>query len=93
MRQVQYNPELTCGEVLRTIDIPTGHDAICKEKALHTYIKSDRPELIVEPTVFKDHIRTVSEIYHSCGRTYLEHLMSALEAGWDPRSGEPPRAA
>lgn len=93
VRQVQYNPELTRGKVLRTINVATGHDAICKEKALHSYIKSDRPELTVEPTVFKEHIRTVSEIYHSCGRTYLEHLMSALEDGWDPRSGEPPRAA
>lgn len=87
MRQVQIAPELTRATLVRTLPIPSGHDAICIEKALHSHIKANRPEFIVSPEIFRDHINTTSEIYHIHGRAYIERLMSAVEAGWNPRCG------
>jgi len=84
MRQVQHDPEVTRGSVRRAIDMITGHRAICVEKALHAHIKSHRPDLIVPPEFFRKHIRTTSEVYHRHGRSYVEALLDAVDAGWDP---------
>ena len=85
MRQVQCNPDLTRGSLLRKIDVETGHRAICVEKALHSHIRRNRPDLIVPPEIFRDHIRTTSEVYHRHGKPYIEALLDAVESGWDPR--------
>jgi len=84
MRQVQIDPEVTKGSVLRSVALETGHRAICVEKALHSHIKAHRPDLIVPPDLFRSDIRTTSEIYHRHGRTYISALLDAVEAGWDP---------
>jgi len=84
MRQVQFDPAKTEGKVQRVIEIETGHRAIGVEKALHSHIKAHRPDLIVPPELFREHIRTTSEIYHRHGRSYISALLDAIEAGWDP---------
>jgi len=85
MRQVQIDPTRTCGSVLRKIDIETGHRAICVEKALHSHIRRNRPDLVVPPELFRAHLRTTSEIYHRHGKPYIEALLDAVANGWDPR--------
>ncbi|WP_299648466.1 hypothetical protein [uncultured Tateyamaria sp.] len=84
MRQVQFDPTNTEGKVQRVVEIETGHRAICVEKALHSHIKAHRPDLIVPPELFRERIRTTSEIYHSHARSYISALLDAVEAGWDP---------
>ena len=84
MRQVQRDPDQTRGSLLRKIDIETGHRAICVEKALHSHIRRNRPDLIVPPELFRDHIRTTSEVYHRHGKPYIEALLDAVKSGWDP---------
>ncbi|WP_299146688.1 GIY-YIG nuclease family protein [uncultured Tateyamaria sp.] len=84
MRQVQIDPSITKGSVLRSIPAETGHRAICLEKALHSHIKTHRPDLIVPPELFRTHIGTTSEIYHRHGRSYISALLDAVVAGWDP---------
>lgn len=84
LRQVQVAPEETQGTLDLEIDIATGHDAICLEKALHRHIKTHRPELIVERDLFRDHLKTTSEIYYARGRAVIIALIDAVDNGWDP---------
>lgn len=84
LRQVQFHPAKTGGKVQRVVEIETWHHAICVEKALHSQIKANRPDLIVPPELFSKHIRTTSEIYHTHARSYISALLDAVEAGWDP---------
>lgn len=84
LRQVQLDPSDTRGTLDREIDVETGHDAICLEKAMHRHIKTHRPELIVERVHFDEHLRTTSEIYHERGRALILALIDAADNGWDP---------
>ena len=88
LEQVQIQPSETRGTLDREIKIDTGHRAICLEKALHSFIKRERPDLIVPQAQFADHIRTTSEIYHEHGRVYITSLLDAVDAGWDPNNPE-----
>ena len=84
LRQVQFDPDKTRGTLDRAIDIKSGHRAICLEKAMHQYIQTHRPDLIVERDLFRDHLTTTSEIYHAHGRTFISALIDAADNGWDP---------
>lgn len=84
LRQVQYDCDKTLGILERQIDLKSGHRAICVEKALHHHIKTYRPGLIVDRSVFESHLRTKSEIYHARGRAYISTLLDRFENGWDP---------
>ncbi|SEG37461.1 hypothetical protein [Jhaorihella thermophila] len=94
LRQVQRDPGQTQGKLLRAIPIESGHRAICIEKALHAHIRAHCPDLIVPPALFRGPIRTTSEIYHHHARSYIQALLEAVAAGWDPSaSGSPDNAA
>lgn len=84
LRQVQLAPRKTQGTLDLEIDVATGHDAICLEKALHRYIKTHRPELVVERDLFRAHLTTTSEIYHARARAFIIALIDAVDNGWDP---------
>ena len=88
MRQVQFVPEETRGTLDHEIDIETGHRAICLEKAMHRYIKKQRPDLVVERDHFRDRLKTTSEIYHERGRAFISALIDAVDNGWDPNLSE-----
>jgi hypothetical protein len=90
MRQVQYDPLVTRGAVIRDIPMPTGHEAMRFEKALHSFISASWPDLIVPPDIFKPHLRTISEIYDRRAEAIISDLLDAVLAGWDPSSGKPP---
>ncbi len=91
LRQVQENPEVTKGTLLRETPVETGHRAICVEKALHSHIATHRPDLIVPPNLFQAHMRTTSEIYHRHAKTYISALLDAVATGWEPGAAAPPR--
>ena len=88
LEQVQVRPAETLGTLDREIKVDTGHRAICLEKALHSRIKRERPDLIVPQAKFAGQIRTTSEIYYEYGRSYITSLLDAVDAGWDPNNSE-----
>ncbi|WP_339638141.1 hypothetical protein [uncultured Sulfitobacter sp.] len=90
MRQVQYDPLVTQGAVIRDIPVPTGHQAVRIEKALHSFIAASWPDLLVPPDNFEPHLRTISEIYDRRAEAFVSDLFDAVVAGWDPSSGTPP---
>ncbi|QFT61951.1 hypothetical protein FIU91_03335 [Roseivivax sp. THAF30] len=71
----------TPSRILRTVPVPTGHDAVCQEKKAHTYMRRYNPELIVPKSVYGDAINTRSEIYHISAEPILRHLLDRIEAG------------
>ncbi|MEP0961035.1 MAG: hypothetical protein ABJQ70_12650 [Roseobacter sp.] len=84
LRQVQLDRGETQGTLDQEIELKTGHDAICLEKAMHRHIKAHWPKLIVTREDFRDHLTTTSEIYHACGRAFIIALINAVDNGWDP---------
>lgn len=67
-------------EILRTIAMPTGHEARAEEEACHRVIKSDAPELVVPKAVFGDQINTQSEIYRAEAAARIHALLDQIEA-------------
>ncbi len=93
LRQLQHDPARTRGAIMREIAMETGHRAVCVEKALHALVRRRRPDLVVPPELFRDHLRTGSEVYHRRGLPWISGLLDDVEAGRDPGardlSGEP----
>ncbi|OCX66883.1 hypothetical protein BFP70_04115 [Thioclava sp. SK-1] len=52
-------------ELLRTIPQPTGHAALCQEKALHRALKKSHPDAIIPHDHFRDWLSVKTEIYGS----------------------------
>ena len=50
-------------ELLRTVPQPTGHAALCQEKALHRALKKSHPDAIIPHEHFRDWLSVKSEIY------------------------------
>lgn len=49
--------------ILRVVPVPTGHQAICIEKGLHSNLRREHPEAVVDPACWRGRIRVGSEIY------------------------------
>ena len=90
MRQVQYDPLVTRGTVIRDVPVPTGHQALRFEKALHSFISGSWPDLVVPSENFEPYLRTISEIYDQSAEAFISDLFDAVVAGWDPSSDKPP---
>lgn len=72
--QLVVGQEMPC-EILRTVAVPTGREALCIEKRLHKMLQRDHPECIVDPASYRGQIRVISEIYDaSLTPTILDHL-------------------
>ncbi len=50
-------------EPLRTVPQPTGHAALCQEKALHRALKTSHPDAIIPHEHFRDWLAVKTEIY------------------------------
>ena len=90
MRQVEYDPLVTRGTVIRDVPVPTGHQAMRFEKALHSFISGSWPDLVVPSENFEPYLRTISEIYDQSAEAFISDLFDAVGAGWDPSSDKPP---
>ena len=90
VRQVQHDPLVTKGAVIRDIPMTTGHQAVRIKKALHSFIAASWPDLIVPSKNFEQHLRTVSEIYDHRAEAFISDLLDAVVDGWDPTSDMPP---
>ncbi|WP_299416224.1 GIY-YIG nuclease family protein [uncultured Sulfitobacter sp.] len=72
--QLVVGQEMPC-EILRTVAVPTGRQALCIEKGLHKMLQLNHPECIVDPASYRGQIRVASEIYDaSLTPTILGHL-------------------
>ncbi|SFY44320.1 hypothetical protein SAMN04244548_04930 [Paracoccus pantotrophus] len=49
--------------ILRTVEVASGHKAICTEKALHARLRAAHPDAVVDPLSYRGQIRVRSEIY------------------------------
>jgi hypothetical protein len=67
-------------EILRTVAMPTGHEARAEEEACHRVLKSDAPELIVPKAIFGNQINTQSEIYRAEAAPQIHALLDQIEA-------------
>lgn len=50
-------------ELLRTVPQPSGHAALCQEKALHCALKKSHPDAIIPHEHFRDWLSVKTEIY------------------------------
>lgn len=60
--QLKRDPDMPCS-ILRVVAVPTGRDAIRLEKRLHTMLRREHPDCVVDPSAYKSQIRVKSEIY------------------------------
>ncbi|SEL96152.1 hypothetical protein SAMN05444413_1281, partial [Roseivivax marinus] len=79
-QQLGIARETPC-RILRTVPVPTGHDAVRQEKAAHAYMRRHHPELIVAKSAYGDAINTRTEIYRLAAEPILRHLLNRIEAG------------
>jgi hypothetical protein len=66
-------------EVLRTIQLPTGHDARKEEEAAHDFLRDTFPEWVVPKSVFGNGVNTMSEIYRPAATQEMHRLLDEIE--------------
>lgn len=62
--QLVQDKNMPC-EILKTVPVNTGHQAICLEQRLHAKLRKDHPATIVDPQVYRGQINVKSEIYEA----------------------------
>ena len=62
LHQLQIDRDMPC-EILRRVQMPTGHHAIRVEKRLHARLRGHHPQAVIDPQVYRGKIRVRSEIY------------------------------
>ena len=65
--------------LVRTIEIPTGRDAIRLEKELHLTLRRLHPEAVLDRSVFAGQVKVVSELYDAGIEAVIMDLLDALE--------------
>lgn len=77
--QLQIDRQMPC-QILRTVTMPSGHDAIRAEKNLHRRLRRAHPGALVDPAVWADRINVRSEIYHKSLLPVLMDLLDEVQA-------------
>ncbi|ETX11965.1 hypothetical protein OCH239_18865 [Roseivivax halodurans JCM 10272] len=70
----------TPSRILRTVSVPTGHEAVIREKAAHAYMRRHHPEMILPKSVYGDAINTRTEIYRLAAEPILRRLLDCIAA-------------
>lgn len=65
--------------LIRSIEIPTGRDAIQLEKELHLTLRRLHPEAVLDRGVFAGQVNVVSELYDAQIEAVIMDLLDALE--------------
>ena len=68
-------------ELIRTVAMPTGREALVAEKAMHARLRAELPELVVPAEELSGLIRVVSEIYHAQAEPRICGLLDDIEDG------------
>ena len=77
--QLQSGLERT-GELMQVVPLPTGHLALCEEKAMHGRLQVDLPGAIVLRPRFAGQIKVRSEIYTPDALPMITSLLDDLKA-------------
>ncbi|MFN4129356.1 MAG: GIY-YIG nuclease family protein [Paracoccaceae bacterium] len=77
--QLQRDAEMPC-QILRQVEISSGQKAIRIEKAMHSHLKSQYPDLAVDPAAWQGQIRVKSEIYDSSLSPVILSMLDDLDA-------------
>ena len=80
LRQQLGDAARKTGQILRVIDLETGHAALKAEKRAHHTLRKRHPELVINPSVFADQITTKSEIYAPSAKARILALMDQIVA-------------
>lgn len=65
--------------LIRTIPIPSGHEAIRREKALHAVLGQHFPDAVLDRAEFADEVKVVSEIYCASIEPEIMRLLDEAE--------------
>lgn len=79
LHQLRVNRAMPC-EILRTVEMASGHQAIRTEKALHAQLRDAHPEAVVDPASYRTQIRVRSEIYDAALTPLILALLDGIEA-------------
>ncbi|MBK5927337.1 hypothetical protein CCR87_08360 [Rhodobaculum claviforme] len=71
-------------EILDSVPMPRGRDALRIEKALHGRLARQAPQLRIPRARFENHLKVGSEIYHSALERPLRRAFDRLRAGVQP---------
>ncbi len=77
--QLKLDAQMPC-QVLRVVSMPTGHAALCAEKAMHKRLKKAHPAAAVDPSAWRSQIRVKTEIYDGALTPVILGMLDALEA-------------
>ncbi|MCL3882680.1 GIY-YIG nuclease family protein [Marivita sp. GX14005] len=76
---LQRDREMPC-EILRTVAVPTGQEAIRIEKGLHAKLRREHSECVVAPEAYRGQIRVQSEIYDGSLTNIILAELAQIEA-------------
>ncbi|UMA65330.1 hypothetical protein LVO79_02360 [Roseivivax marinus] len=65
--------------ILRTLEVPTGHRAVCLEKSAHAEMRRLHPDWIVPKMEYGDAINTRTEIYRPDAESALCAILDRIE--------------
>ena len=82
IHQLRRSSEMPC-EILTSVPVATGNDAIRVEKKLHARLRREHPEAIVDPQSYSAHIRVRSEIYDAALTPVILEMLGDLAQGSD----------
>jgi hypothetical protein len=68
------------GQILRVIDLRTGHAALNHENWAHNVLRRNHPEIVVPRSAFEGQITTKSEIYTCAAEPHIRRLMDVIES-------------
>ena len=78
IHQLRRDPEMPC-EILKTVAVPRGNDAIRIEKRLHARLTREHADTVVSPASYRQHIRVRSEIYDASLTPVILGLLDEIE--------------
>ncbi|QUJ77932.1 GIY-YIG nuclease family protein [Sulfitobacter albidus] len=82
--QLISDPAMPCA-ILRKVAVPSGQIAIRKEKALHRKFRRDYADAVVDPAIYKGHIKVKSEIYDDRLTETILAELDAIATDFTPR--------
>ncbi|WP_156943848.1 GIY-YIG nuclease family protein [Roseivivax isoporae] len=65
--------------ILRTVQVSTGHQAVCVEKSAHAEMRRHHPDLIVPKSAYGNAINTRTEIYRADAEAVLCAILDRIE--------------
>lgn len=65
--------------LIRTIAVPTGQEAMILEKRLHTTLRQQHPEAVLDRVEFANEVKVVSELYDASIEALITALLDRIE--------------